>query len=74
MKLTDELEYLKLSKWNKFVYRLQSFFASSICRSMGSAADAAKSPEPPAEQKMQPRVPRVPSRFGQVTSALRESL
>ena len=28
MKLNDELEYLKLSKWKKFVYRLQSFFAS----------------------------------------------
>ncbi len=28
MKLNDELEYLKLSKWNKFVYRLVSFFRS----------------------------------------------
>ena len=28
MKKIDELEYLKLSKWNKFVYRFLSFFAS----------------------------------------------
>ncbi len=28
MKLNDELEYLKLSKWQKFVYRLRSFFTS----------------------------------------------
>ena len=28
MKKTDELEYLKLSKWNKFVYRFLSFFAA----------------------------------------------
>ena len=28
MKLNDELEYLKLSKWQKFVYRLKSFFTS----------------------------------------------
>ena len=28
MKLNDELEYLKLSKWNKFVYRLLSFFTA----------------------------------------------
>ena len=28
MKKYDELEYLKLSKWNKFTYRFLSFFAS----------------------------------------------
>ena len=28
MKKIDELEYLKLSKWNKFVYRFLSFFAA----------------------------------------------
>ena len=28
MKKYDELEYLKLSKWNKFLYRLVSFFAA----------------------------------------------
>ena len=28
MNLNDELEYLKLSKWKKFVYRLRSFFTS----------------------------------------------
>ena len=35
---------------------------------------SAKSPEPPSEQKEQPPYPSVPSRFGQVQPAERESL
>ena len=35
MKLNDELEYLKLSKWQKFVYRFKSFF-TSIPKKLGN--------------------------------------
>ena len=44
-----------------------------ICSAMGAGASA-KSPEPPSEQKVQPPYPSVPSRFGQVQPAERESL
>ena len=49
------------------------FLAAAICSSMGSSG-AAKSPEPPSEQKVQPPVPSVPSRFGQVQPEESESL
>ena len=43
MKKIDGLEYLKLSKWNKFVYRFLSFFAAipgkllNLCKGIGKA-------------------------------------
>ena len=46
-------------------------FASRSWSGIGFSRSAENSPDPPAEQKMQPRVPRVPSRLGQVTSAER---
>ena len=36
--------------------------------------EAAKSPDPPSLQKIQPRVPQVPSRFGQEQPPFKEIL
>ena len=55
------------------VFRRLRAFASSSCFSIGAQA-AAKSPEPPSEQKVQPPTPSVPSRFGQVQPEESESL
>ena len=44
----------------------------SICVVMVSCLSPAKSPDPPALQKIQPRFPRVPSRFGQVIPPFNE--
>ncbi|WP_329886248.1 hypothetical protein [Pseudoramibacter faecis] len=49
------------------------FLAAAICSAMG-AGGAANSPASPAEQKVQPPVPRAPSRLGQLQPALSESL
>ncbi len=48
-------------------------FASMICSSIVDAF-AAKSPEPPSEQKMHPPVDTVPSLLGQVAPLVRDSL
>jgi hypothetical protein len=48
--------------------------ASSICSVMFSPAGDANSPEPPAEQKMHPQVPFVPSRLGHVFAKLIDAL
>ena len=50
------------------------FFRGMVCDDENSQALAANSPPPRAEQKLQPRVPRVPSRFGQPKPASRDSL
>ena len=50
------------------------FFASSICSSMLMTASSEKSPEPLALQKIQPPVPALPSRLGQVVPAFNDIL
>ena len=54
------------------VLRRMRAFASASCASIGAQA-AAKSPEPPSLQKVQPPKPSVPSRFGQVQPEESES-
>ena len=47
---------------------------SSIWVVMETRGFPAKSPDPPALQKIQPRLPRVPSRLGQVMPPFKETL
>ena len=54
-----------------FVFFATRFFASSICSVTDSQGPPAHSPPPPAEQKMHPRVSRLPSRLGQVKPRLK---
>ena len=56
-----------------FIKKSTFCFALSICELM-SFPLSAKSPEPLCEQKIQPRVPFVPSRLGQVKPPSRDNL
>ena len=57
-----------------FIFCDTCFFASLIWSDIGINLFAANSPEPPEEQKVHPLSERVPSLFGQVTSADKASL
>ena len=56
------------------VFPADPFLAVSICLHTSPPKGAAKSPDPPSLQKMQPRLPQVPSRLGQVMPPSKESL
>lgn len=53
----------------QFLFALRILFSVSNCSVIESVGEAAKSPEPPTEQKIQPLVSKRPSRLGQLSPA-----
>ena len=61
-----------MKRFEEAFFKIRSF-ASPICFPISPAADA-NSPDPPAEQKLQPPDPTEPSLLGQVHPDDRDSL